>query len=176
MTIERPMFPPRADSVDSFPLQPDIGQPESQTLASESRKPAEGLSRRLVLAGVAAVAALPIASAAPTAADPVFDLIDAHRKTHIAHMAALDLQADLEREGDSRADWVSEKPCHDEADAFAAFIVAPANSPQGLHAKLAYLQQLASEFETEWMIAELIHPLGLIESFAASLENIGVRS
>jgi hypothetical protein len=36
MTIERPMFPPRAASVDSFPLQPAIGQPDSQTLTSDS--------------------------------------------------------------------------------------------------------------------------------------------
>ena len=46
MTIERPMFPPRAESVDSFLLQTTIGQPEKQCRLSESRKPAEGLSRR----------------------------------------------------------------------------------------------------------------------------------
>jgi hypothetical protein len=176
MTIERPMFPPRAESVDSFSLQPAIGQRENGNRVSESRKPAEGLSRRVVLAGVASVVALPIVSAAPIVADPVLDLIDTHRKTHIAHMAALKLQARLERENDNRADWVAEKPCHDEADAFAAFIAAPANTPEGLHAKLAYLQELASEFETEWMIDELMYPLGLIQSFAASLENIGVRA
>jgi hypothetical protein len=41
MTIERPMFSPRAESVDSFSLQPAIGQPESQTITSDSPKPAE---------------------------------------------------------------------------------------------------------------------------------------
>jgi hypothetical protein len=41
MTIEIPMFPPRAESVDSFSLQPAIGQHESQTLASDSPKPAK---------------------------------------------------------------------------------------------------------------------------------------
>jgi hypothetical protein len=41
MTIERPMFPPAAESVDSFSLQPAIGQPESENLTSESAKPAE---------------------------------------------------------------------------------------------------------------------------------------
>jgi hypothetical protein len=46
MTIERPMFPPRAESVDSFSLQPAIGQRERENRISESRKPAEGLSRR----------------------------------------------------------------------------------------------------------------------------------
>jgi hypothetical protein len=42
MTIERPMFPPRAESVDSFSPQPGIGQPESQTLTSESPKSSWG--------------------------------------------------------------------------------------------------------------------------------------
>jgi hypothetical protein len=41
MTIERPMFPPRAESVDSFSRQPAIGQPESQIRISESPKPFE---------------------------------------------------------------------------------------------------------------------------------------
>ena len=31
MTIERPMFPPRAESVDSFSTQPAIGQPKVET-------------------------------------------------------------------------------------------------------------------------------------------------
>lgn len=48
MTIERPMFPPRAESVDSFSLQPAIGQPESQTLAGDSRRPAEGPSAAIL--------------------------------------------------------------------------------------------------------------------------------
>jgi hypothetical protein len=57
MTIERPMFPPRAESVDSFSHQPGIGQPERPTLASESGKPAKGMSRRAALAGLAALPA-----------------------------------------------------------------------------------------------------------------------
>jgi hypothetical protein len=39
MTIERPMFPPRAESVDSFSLQPAIGQPESGNLTTDSPRP-----------------------------------------------------------------------------------------------------------------------------------------
>jgi hypothetical protein len=31
MTIERPMFPPAAESVDSFSLQPAIGSPKAKT-------------------------------------------------------------------------------------------------------------------------------------------------
>jgi hypothetical protein len=68
MTIERPMFPPRAESVDSLSPQAAIGQRESETLASESPKPVEGLSRRLLLGGVAALpaAAVGIPAAAST--------------------------------------------------------------------------------------------------------------
>jgi len=43
MTIERPMFPPRAESVNSFSLQAVIGQPESENLASDSPSPFEGV-------------------------------------------------------------------------------------------------------------------------------------
>ncbi len=39
MTIERPMFPPRAESVDSFSHQPATGQPESGNRASDSPNP-----------------------------------------------------------------------------------------------------------------------------------------
>jgi hypothetical protein len=137
------------------------------------------LSRRNILGTIAAAGA---AAAIPTAAltavpaiDPMFELIEAHRTTHIAHMASLELQNRLERKHDSRADWVSEKPCHDESDAFDALIAAPATTRQGLVAKLVYLQDLASEFETEWMIDEQVYPLALIQSFAASLKNIGVQ-
>src|ERR1700720_2982856 len=113
-----------------------------------------------VAAGGAASAIAAPALPAVSTVDPVFDLIEAHRQAHAAHMASLELQNRLERQHDSRADWVSTKPCHDEADAFEALIAAPAITPQGLLAKLAYLQELASEFETEWMIDELVYPLG----------------
>src|SRR3984893_7657573 len=43
MTIERPMFPPRAESVNSFSLQAVIGQPESENLASDSPSPIKGV-------------------------------------------------------------------------------------------------------------------------------------
>jgi hypothetical protein len=66
MTIERPMFPPRAESVDSFSPQPAIGQRERERRVSESRKPSEGLSRRNVLAG-GAVAVVAITTTAQAA-------------------------------------------------------------------------------------------------------------
>jgi hypothetical protein len=73
MTIDRPMFPPGAESVDSLLPQPATGQREGEYRASESRKPAKGLSRRAALAGVASAAALPIAAAAPAAAAQIRD-------------------------------------------------------------------------------------------------------
>jgi hypothetical protein len=48
MTLSRPMFPPRAESVDSFSMQPAIGGPESQTLTSESPSPFEGMDVALL--------------------------------------------------------------------------------------------------------------------------------
>jgi hypothetical protein len=39
MTIERPMFPRRAESADTFLPQPAIGQPKSENLTSDSPKP-----------------------------------------------------------------------------------------------------------------------------------------
>jgi hypothetical protein len=72
MTIERPMFPPCAESVhNAFSPQPGIGQPGSQTLTSESAKGVGGVSRRHMLAGLAilptSVVGIPISAAAATA-------------------------------------------------------------------------------------------------------------
>jgi hypothetical protein len=145
MTIERPMFPP----------------------VDRARR------RFLTVAVAASVVGIPT-SAAP-ATDPVFKLIETHRKAHAAHMASLKLQSRFERKyGIGRGGWISERPCHDEDDAFCALITAPAITLDGLFAKLAYLQDLGSEFETEWMVNERACPSVLAESFAASLKNIGV--
>jgi hypothetical protein len=48
MTIERPMFPPRAESVDSFSQQPAIGQPDRGNLTSESARPFEDVDLALL--------------------------------------------------------------------------------------------------------------------------------
>ena len=114
--------------------------------------------------------------AAP-AIDPVFRLIEAHRKAHAAHMAALHLQTRFERRyGAGHENWISTKPCHEENNAFEAFVAEPAATVQGLLAKLAYFEELAGEFETEWMIHERAEAAVIIQSFASSLKNIGVLS
>jgi hypothetical protein len=105
--------------------------------------------------------------------DPVFGLIEVHRKAHAAHVASLELQSRFERRyGAGHGSWISTQPCHDEDDAFEAFLAAPATTIQGLRAKMAYFEELASEFETEWMVYDRALCPALIESFTASLANI----
>jgi hypothetical protein len=157
--------------------------PPTNTSAIDHPKmfPPRDSSRRgfLALAAGGAVAGLiptAVLAAAPSV-DPVFELIEAHRKAHAAHMAALQLQNRFERRyGIGGASWVSTKACHDEDDAFEAFVTEPAATVQGLVAKLAYFDELAGEFETEWMVYDRAEAGVLIQSFAASLKNIGVLS
>jgi hypothetical protein len=127
--------------------------------------------------GTLAVAAMPAATlTAALAVDPIYGAIAVHRKTHIAHMASLELQTRFERRyGIGKGGWISTKPCHDEDDAFMALVAEPTTTVQGLFAKLAYFDELAGEFETEWMVRERAEAAVIIQSFAASLENIGVR-
>src|SRR3979490_2640570 len=98
MTIERPMFPPRAESTDSFSHQPAIGQTESGNPTSESRKPAEGLSRRNLLGAMAAVPVVGIPMAEPQP-DPAFARIAEKLAADGAHCAAIDAQ-DAAESGD----------------------------------------------------------------------------
>jgi hypothetical protein len=91
-------------------------------------------------------------------------------------MASLELQTRFERRyGNGQGSWISTKPCHEEDDAFEAFVAEPATTMPGLLAKLAYFDELASEFETEWMVHDRAECAVLIQSFAPSLKNIGVR-
>lgn len=63
MTIERPMFPPRAESPDAFSAQPAIGQRPADRPAIESPKLGEGLSRRSMLGAIAVTIPITTASA-----------------------------------------------------------------------------------------------------------------
>lgn len=53
-----------------------LSEPESQNLTGESPKPAEGLSRRFVLAGVASATILPPPLLLSQDIDPVFAVIE----------------------------------------------------------------------------------------------------
>jgi hypothetical protein len=105
--------------------------------------------------------------------DPVFGLIEANRKADRDHEAALDEQERLERIGDhAAADLAGEATCHAAFDAFDLLLAA---SLPGIRAKLAYRQDIAKR--ESWMFND--RPgcaILLIESFAASIANISVRS
>ena len=122
-----------------------------------SALPVDPTRRRFLSLTIGAVTATiaPPASATAPANDPVFDLIEMHRRTHAAHVESLALQSRLERKhGIGSCGWVSEKPCNEEDAAFDALVTAPAITVPGLIAWLDYLQELSSEFETEWMMYE----------------------
>src|SRR3981189_3535474 len=153
-------------------------QADSVYSTPPTNTPVDTTRRRFlsVAAGAIAATAITTSTAAP-AIDPIFDLIEAHRKAHAAHMASLEVQNRFERRyGAGQGNWISEKPCHDEDEAFVAFVAAPATTLPGLLAKLDYFDELASEDETEWMTRERAEPDVLIQSFAESLKNIGVRN
>lgn len=98
MTISRPMFPPPAESPDSFLDQSALGQRSSAERISESRKPFEGLSRRGILAGLAvlpALAGIPTPVAAEATADPIFAAIARHRELSARYAAAAAVSTSL---------------------------------------------------------------------------------
>jgi hypothetical protein len=104
--------------------------------------------------------------------DPVFGLIEAHRKADRDHEAALDEQDRLERIGDhAAADLAGEASCHAAFKAFDVLLAAPAATLPGIRAKLFYLQDIANR--EAWMFTDrpdaAIH---LLESFAASITHV----
>ncbi len=113
-----------------------------------------------------------IASSPAALPDPVFGLIEAHRKADRDHEAALDEQDRLERIGDeAAADLVGEAPCHAAFNAFDVLLAAPAATLPGIVAKLAYLQDVAKR--DAWMFTDRPNAaILLLEGFAASIANI----
>jgi hypothetical protein len=109
---------------------------------------------------------------APIIQDPVFGLIEAHRKAGCDHEAALVEQARLEQIGDNAAAWlVSEAPCHAEFKAFDALLSAAATTVPGIVAQLAYLQEIAEHDAWRFNDREDSATM-LLEGFAASIANI----
>jgi hypothetical protein len=107
-----------------------------------------------------------------TVPDPVFGLIEAHRKAGYDHEAALVEQARLEQVGDNAAAWlVSEAPCHAEFNAFDALLSAAATTVPGIIAQLAYLQEIAEHDAWRFSDREDSATM-LLEGFAASIANI----
>jgi hypothetical protein len=157
----------KADSVHSTP-------PTNTPIDTERRRfLAVAAGASVVSVGTLAVAAaIPTAVlAAAPAVDPVFDLIDIHRKAHAAHLAAIKEADRLEgMHGGSWSD-ITEQPCNDENDAFEALLAAAATTLPGLLAKLDYIRDLAEQ--QAWMLDEREGAaISLSESFAASIKNI----
>jgi hypothetical protein len=122
--------------------------------------------------GSLAAAAMPISAtlACDEPIDPIYAAIDAHRSASAAHWVAI-------KAAEGLTDWgMTEQPCHDENDAFDVLIGAPATTPAGLHAKLAYLRTIADS-EEAWMLDEREGTSAeLLKSLVTTLENIGVRT
>ncbi len=118
MTIERPMFPPVDPTRRRFLTVAAVGS--------------------IVGAGsLAFAAAAPndvpqaVTNASPNSLqrDPMFGMIEAHRKADRDHEAALDEQERLERIGDhAAADLAGEASCHAAFKAFDALLSAAATS------------------------------------------------
>jgi hypothetical protein len=180
MTIERPMFPPRADSVDSFSLQPAIGQGDRERRFSESGKPSDGLCRRSVLAGLVVLpVALPAAAAA--AADPAFALIAAHRAAEVAHGEVIDAQDEAEAKYGIRSDEAREAAdrCGATCDEINAIAWKLATTPPTTLAGVAAVLRFANEVEDaggDWPNTDAIGPDGwhyqLRATMAAAVEAL----
>jgi len=107
--------------------------------------------------------------------DPVFELIEAHRKAQAAHIAAIEHLNRIERirGRGARADWITYRPCQDENEAFEAMVKAAAVTLPGLLAKLSHLQDIANSAEWRWVFEEREGAaVRLMESFAASIANL----
>jgi hypothetical protein len=73
-------------------------------------------------------ATIPEPAAGIPTSDPVFGLIDAHRKAEAAHLAAIKELDRLDRNPGFK-DWgITEQPCHDEFAAFDALVGAVATT------------------------------------------------
>ena len=104
--------------------------------------------------------------------DPMFGMIEAHRRASAAHGIALGEQARLEQIGELDAAWsITEQPCHDEFGAFDALLSAEATTVPGIVAQLAYLQEIAER--DAWMFSDREDSATrLIKGFAASIANV----
>jgi hypothetical protein len=108
----------------------------------------------------------------PSTPDPVFGLIEAHRRASAAHGIALVEQARLEQIGDlDAACSIAEQPCHDDFNAFDALLSAEATTVAGIAAQLAYLQEIAEH--SAWMFEDREDSATrLLKGLAASIANI----
>jgi len=134
---------------------------------------AGSLAAAAMAPNVPAAVTVPLAPAtagSATPEDPVFGLIDAHRKASLVYLASLREQERLEKADIWHCD-AAEQACHEEFRIFDALLVAAATTLPGLVAKLIYLQDIANR--EAWMLEDrpdaAIH---LLEGFMASVTNV----
>ena len=161
MTIERPMFPPRADG--TTPVNP---------------------TRRRLLTGAAGLVAGGTALAmtsrsAATHCDPVYHLIETYQSAAVAHQSALDEGDRLQGMGLLTPSEMYEPACdaccaHN--DAFWALIETNPTTLAGVVALLTFLNELA--VTDPWVFdidgGELVMPL--IANLAQALPRLAVAS
>ena len=166
-------------------LKSAIGQRERECRVSESRKPAEGLSRRIALLGIATAAALPIAGAIPStaeaAADPAFALIAEKLAADAAHGEAIDAQDEAERDHGYGSPVVQEawQRCSDACGVVNEADWELATTPPTTLAGVAAVLRFANEIEDggmEWPATDTVGPEGwhyqLRATMAAAIEAL----
>ena len=160
-----------------------LSTPPTNTPVDTTRRRFLTVAAGASFVGVGSLAAAAMAPSVPAAVtilrtcatvahDPVFGLIEAHRKADRDFDAALDEQSRLEQIGDwAAADLVGEAPCHAAFNGFDVLLAAPAATLPGVRAKLAYLQDIAKR--NAWMFTDRPNAaILLLEGFAASVANV----
>ena len=160
-----------------------LSTPPTNTPVDTTRRRFLTVAAGASFVGVGSLAAAAMAPSVPAAVtilrtcatvahDPVFGLIEAHRRADRDFDAALDEQSRLERIGEwAAADLVGEAPCHAAFHGFDVLLAAPAATLPGIVAKLAYLQDIAKR--NAWMFTDRPNAaIVLLEGFAASIANV----
>ena len=107
--------------------------------------------------------------------DPMFGLIDAHRKALATWKASLDELDHLEEMNSYGPvdDSFVEGACSASHDTFMAVVGGAASTLPGLRAKAAYLQEIARSKDEAWVLVDYDDvATSMVEGFAASMENI----
>jgi len=160
--IDQPMFPPVDPTRRRFLTVAAVG----------SVVGAGSLAAAAMASSIPQAVTVPSIASSPALPDPVFGLIEAHRKADRDFDAALDEQGRLERIGDeAAADLVGEAPCHAAFNAFDVLLAAPAATLPGIVAKLADLHDIAKR-DARMFNDRDGSAILLIESFAASIANV----
>jgi hypothetical protein len=130
------------------------GDRPDERSASDSRKPAEGLSRRLTLAGIAVVGIPTTALAAAAEPDPVFALIAAKRAADVVHLDSRHVLNEAERRygvGSEEANDAFERggpACHAAFDAAYSLASTPPTTLVGVLAVLRFVSEI--EDQGQW--------------------------